>query len=103
MQVFQQVDDALSDGRRYLLGSTFTAADLTFAALGAPVILLAEDNYPQPTYPCIPSSEDIPDKMLDFVTRLRQRPSGQFLIRLYKEDRRVVVSRDEADQVQSKL
>ena len=35
----QQVDEALADGRPFICGEKFTAADLTFASLAAPVIV----------------------------------------------------------------
>jgi glutathione S-transferase len=37
-----QVDEALADGRPFICGETFTAADLTFASLAAPVVLPKE-------------------------------------------------------------
>ena len=37
-QLFAEVGERLADGRRYLVGDTFTAADLTFAALAAPIL-----------------------------------------------------------------
>src|ERR1041385_3068211 len=37
--VFSRVSDVLRDGRPYLMGDRFTVADLTFAALSAPVLL----------------------------------------------------------------
>jgi glutathione S-transferase len=36
--LFAEVDAQLADGRRYLLGDRFTAADLTFAALAGPLL-----------------------------------------------------------------
>ena len=33
-----QVDDLLADGRPYICGRRFTAADVTFAALGGPMV-----------------------------------------------------------------
>jgi glutathione S-transferase len=38
-EVFATVAQRLKDGRRYLCGDAFTAADLTFAALAAPVVV----------------------------------------------------------------
>lgn len=40
--VFNEVGDRLSDGRRYLLGELFSAADITFAALAVPVVCPSE-------------------------------------------------------------
>ena len=42
-ETFTMVAQRLKDGRRYLCGDAFTAADLTFAALAAPVV--APDAY----------------------------------------------------------
>lgn len=36
---FVQVDDSLANGQPYICGSSFTAADLTFASLAGPMIL----------------------------------------------------------------
>lgn len=33
-----QVDELLADGRPYICGRRFTAADMTFAALGGPMV-----------------------------------------------------------------
>jgi hypothetical protein len=33
-----QVDELLADGRPYICGRRFTAADVTFAALGGPMV-----------------------------------------------------------------
>jgi glutathione S-transferase len=38
-EVFREVDERLGDGRRFLVGERFTAADLTFASLASPVLL----------------------------------------------------------------
>jgi glutathione S-transferase len=37
-QVFEKVNQRLADNRLYLVGDKFSAADLTFAALAAPVL-----------------------------------------------------------------
>ena len=47
-EVFDEVGDRLRDGRRFLVGDRFTTADLTFAALAAPLIAPAE--YGTPSY-----------------------------------------------------
>nr|WP_293103385.1 glutathione S-transferase domain-containing protein [Okeania sp. SIO2F4] len=48
-EVFDLVSKRLSDGRSYLVGDDFSAADLTFAALSAPILMPPEHFLkPQP-------------------------------------------------------
>lgn len=56
-QVFAAVAERLSDGRPYLMGESFTAADLTFAALAYPVL-----HPPQLQY-LLPEFDELPSKM----------------------------------------
>lgn len=80
-EVFDEIAERLSDGRRYLLGERFTAADLTFAALAAPVLLPARYGSP------LPPPEAMPPGLAREVERLRAHPAGAFADRLYTEDR----------------
>jgi glutathione S-transferase len=79
--VFGEVESRLARGRRYLVGDRLTAADLTFAALAAPVILPPEYGWP------LPSLDDGPPDLVRLRDRLRSRPAGTFALRLYKEER----------------
>jgi glutathione S-transferase len=78
---FDEVADRLSDGRRFLVDDRFTAADLTFAALAAPVLL--PERYGSP----LPPPEAMPDAVSREVWRLRDHPAGAFAARLYREER----------------
>lgn len=80
-RVFDAVDAWLADGRRYLVGDRFTAADLTFAALSSPILLPARYGL------TLPPLEAMPATMADKVARMRERPAGRFAARLYAEQR----------------
>lgn len=80
---FDRVNERLRDGRRYLCGDTLSAADLTFAALSAPLIV-------PPGYARIelPDLATMPEPLRTEIQRTRATPAGQLTLRLYTEDRR---------------
>lgn len=59
----------------------FTAADLTFAALAAPMLLPASYGSP------LPPADAMPPGLAREVERLRAHPAGAFADRLYNEER----------------
>jgi glutathione S-transferase len=79
--VFNEVGERLSAGRRFLVGERFTAADLTFAALAAPVLL------PVGCRAVMPDFDELPTPMQKEITRLRATDAGRFGLRLYSEER----------------
>ncbi|WP_175848108.1 glutathione S-transferase family protein [Burkholderia arboris] len=79
--IFTEIDGRLDDGRRFLVGERFTAADLTFAALAAPVL------FPAGYRAAYPALDAVPPAMRDEVLRLRDTAAGQFALRLYAEER----------------
>jgi glutathione S-transferase len=84
-ETFDAIDARLRDGRRYLTGDRFTAADLAFASLSAPVLLVPE--YPSP----LPPLDAVPDAFASAVRGWRARPAGEFVLRLYRDERTRVV------------
>jgi glutathione S-transferase len=79
--VFESVGQMLSDGRPFLVGRSFGAADLTFASLAAPVLL--PRNYGSP----LPSMAELPPGFLTQVEEFRSSPAGVFALRMYRDHR----------------
>ena len=78
--VWRDVDALLADGRRHLVGDRFTAADLTFAALGGPLVM-------PPEYARIPRESTAPAPLRALAARLRATRPGAFALRLYRDHR----------------
>jgi glutathione S-transferase len=80
-QIFDRVEEVLADGRKYLLGDRFSAIDLTFAALAAPILQPPEYHIP-------PSPLDIfPTQMQTDIRNCQTTTAGKFGLRLYRENR----------------
>jgi glutathione S-transferase len=75
------VADLLSDGRDHLCGERFGAADLTFAALSASVVVPPVYGVP------LPQPDVLPPDIAEFVDRVRQHPAGRYALRLFSERR----------------
>ncbi|HWH92777.1 MAG TPA: glutathione S-transferase family protein [Baekduia sp.] len=79
--IFAQVDARLADGRRYLVGDGFSIADLTFAALAAP--LIAPPHYGVP----LPSVDRLPPGMVDVVREHRETRAGRHALAMFAAER----------------
>jgi glutathione S-transferase len=77
-RVFDDVGARLADGRPYLMGDAFGAADIAFASLASPMLLPEE----HPISP--PSIDDLPIALADEIRATRQTPAGKFVLRIYK-------------------
>jgi glutathione S-transferase len=82
--VFDEVGARLADGRPYLCGERLTAADLTFAALSAAILIPPQYGSP------LPALEDLPPEMVSASRRLREHPAGRFALALYARERHLV-------------
>ncbi|MEX1363158.1 MAG: glutathione S-transferase family protein [Nannocystaceae bacterium] len=79
------LDERLGD-RPFLCGDRFTAADLTVAALLSPV--LRPPSYGTP----MPPLERYPGPLRELVVQMRATPTGAHCMRMYEQERRVVVT-----------
>jgi glutathione S-transferase len=79
--VFREVEESLADGRKYLVGGIFSAADLTFAAMAAPMLL------PRKYGSDLPSLVDLPAELLPLIEEMRSSPAGEFGLRVYRDHR----------------
>jgi len=80
-RVFRAVGERLSDGREFLVGGVFSAADLGFAALAAPVLL-------PPAYGAsLPELDELPGDVVSMVDEFRATAAGEFALRIYRDYR----------------
>ena len=78
-RIFEMVSNLLADGRLYLVGDRFSAADLAFATLAAAVVI-------SPGYGVkLPELSQLPDLMATSIQQLQETLAGQFVLRLYRE------------------
>ena len=80
-KIFDEVAELLRDGRPYLTGDRFTAADLTFAALATPVV------YPERYARYAMPTESLPPPIRELIARHRDTPAGAFAMRMYERHR----------------
>ncbi len=81
-EVFDQIAARLADGGPYLFGDRFTAADLTFAALSAAVIV-------PPQYGVsLPQPDVLPPETAGMVRSFREHPAGVYAMGLFETHRR---------------
>ncbi|WP_141733815.1 glutathione S-transferase family protein [Oligoflexus tunisiensis] len=88
-KAFAETDARLA-GSPFLVGSRFTAADLTLAALSGPVLMWPESIHRHDRQIVTQDPiELLPDSFKATVQSLRKTPTGQHAQRLYRDWRRV--------------
>jgi glutathione S-transferase len=81
-EAFDAVAERLADGRRHLCGDRFTAADLTFAALSAAVLVPPEYGV------SLPQPEILPAETASAVRAFRAHPAGAYALGLFRDERK---------------
>jgi glutathione S-transferase len=80
--VFDRIAERLGDGRPYLCGERFTAADLTFASLSAPLLMPPQYGVP------LPQPDELPPPMAAKVNEFRAHPAGAHALKMFRVERR---------------
>ncbi len=78
---FDAVGERLDDGRPYLCGDRFTAADLTFSALAAAVLMPPGYGVP------LPQPHELPAEAALVVRELRGHPAGVHALAMFRDER----------------
>lgn len=82
--VLERVGALLADGRRYLVGNRFSVADLTFAALCAPI--LAPPEYAV----ALPTRADFSGPPREQLDAWHETPAARFALRMFATERHPV-------------
>ncbi len=80
-EVFAEVESLLEDGRPFLIGNQFTAADLTFACMAVPIAL--PENYFIP----LPRFEDFDTEQKDLLAPLYHSKAAKFARKMFADHR----------------
>ena len=83
-EVFEVISDKLRSGKKYLVGDSLSAADITFSALASPV--LRPENHPYYS----PKIQNLSSEMKSTIEELRHTPAGKFALQLYREQRHTI-------------
>lgn len=90
VEIFDAVGAKLADGRRYLVGDRFTLADLSFAALAAPALLIEQGEGFDAR---LPTRVEAPAVVRAFADELRATRAGRHAVRMFAEERGSVANR----------
>lgn len=81
-RAFDAVAERRAGGRPHLCGERFTAADLTFAALAAAVLVPREYGVR------LPQPDELPEHIGRMVREFREHPAGAYAMELFRTERR---------------
>lgn len=79
-EIFEEYSKIL-EKQEYLVGNEFTAADLTFAALGGALLRPPEMS----NFQC--TDDQVPESVMQFIRELRETKAGQHVMKVYAKHR----------------
>merc|ERR1711916_118128 len=82
---FAHAEELLADGRQFLAGDRLSAADLSFATMAVPALLLRVEEGMGAR---IPYKEEVSDEYGAIADRLRQTNAGRHALKVFAEYRR---------------
>lgn len=83
-EAFDAASERLKDGRPYLCGEGFSAADLSFACMAAPSLIVS----PQEGFGAyLPPLHEVPSEAQRFAEELRSTPAGAHAMRMFADER----------------
>ena len=80
-QIVRKIDSLLADGRKFLVGERFSAADLSLACMMAPFVL------PRQYGITLPTLEEVPVSMQNTVKEFQNTITGRFVLHLFETER----------------
>jgi len=80
--IADKVDARLQGGRRFLVGERLSLSDMAFAVALAPLTL------PNEYGGALPAEAEMPEPVLKAIHAMRERASGRFALRIYRDFRR---------------
>ena len=80
-QIVRKIDSLLADGRKFLVGERFSAADLSLACMIAPFVL------PRQYGITLPTLEEVPVSMQTTVKEFQNTATGSFALHLFETER----------------
>ena len=82
--IISQIDSRLSDGRPFLAGNRFTAADLSLACMMSPFIVPSQYGIR------LPDINKLPQPMQNAVMEFRNTLTGRHVLKMYQSERQIV-------------
>jgi glutathione S-transferase len=84
LESFERIGKMLEDGRPYLCGEHFSAADLSFACMAVPSLLVNENEGFGASFPAL---DEVAPEARQFAEELRATPAGAHAMRMFADER----------------